>query len=162
MNSWPREKVHVDLQAMVQVLQPMQRLMLKTAANCDRGWASSRRYPILRPRCQLYTSGISSYPLKDLPDEVLHELLPTGLADAIGPLKERVLEHAQNALGVPPHEGELLHKAAGHLPQGVVALGDGDGYAYQLQGILGLGGLQRSHCKTLLDPWLKPGASMPQ
>jgi hypothetical protein len=37
MYSWPLEKVHVDLQAMVQVWQAMQRLMLKTKANCHRG-----------------------------------------------------------------------------------------------------------------------------
>ena len=36
----PREKVHVALQEPVQVWQPMQRLMLKTAANCCSGCAS--------------------------------------------------------------------------------------------------------------------------
>ena len=41
MYSWPLEKVQVDLQAMVQVWQPMQRLMLKTKANCWSGYAAS-------------------------------------------------------------------------------------------------------------------------
>ena len=41
MFSWPLEKVQVDLQAMVQLWQPMQRLMLKTNANCWSGYAAS-------------------------------------------------------------------------------------------------------------------------
>jgi hypothetical protein len=41
MDSWPFEKVQVLLHAIVQVWQPMQRLMLKTNANCRRGCFSS-------------------------------------------------------------------------------------------------------------------------
>src|SRR3972149_5682013 len=37
----PFEKVHVDLQAIVQLWQAMQRLMLNPNANCARGYAAS-------------------------------------------------------------------------------------------------------------------------
>ena len=41
MCSWPWLKVQVDLQAIVQVWQAMQRLMLNTKANCHSGKAAS-------------------------------------------------------------------------------------------------------------------------
>jgi hypothetical protein len=41
MDSCPFENVHVDLHAMVQVWQAIQRLMLKTKANCLLGRLAS-------------------------------------------------------------------------------------------------------------------------
>ena len=55
MFSWPREKVQVDLQAMVQLWQPMQRLRLKTKANWWSGYAASYGKSMSRPSCQLKT-----------------------------------------------------------------------------------------------------------
>src|SRR3970282_672576 len=55
MCSWPLEKVQVDLQAIVQLWQAMQRLMLKTNANCRSGNAASYGKAISRPSCQLWT-----------------------------------------------------------------------------------------------------------
>src|SRR5262245_45945440 len=60
MCSWPLLKVQVDLHAMVQVWHAMQRLMLKTKANCHSGYAASYGYSISRPSCQFHTSGIGS------------------------------------------------------------------------------------------------------
>jgi len=40
IDSWPLEKVQVLLQAIEQVWQAMQRLILKTKANCRSGWLS--------------------------------------------------------------------------------------------------------------------------
>ena len=51
----PLENVQVLLQAIVQVWQPMQRLMLKMKANCWSGYAASYGYSISRPSCQFRT-----------------------------------------------------------------------------------------------------------
>ena len=63
MYSWPLEKVQVLLQAIVQVWQPMQRLVLKTNANCRRGCFSSYGKVIARPSCQLLTIAMA-HPLR--------------------------------------------------------------------------------------------------
>src|SRR5262249_43047549 len=55
MYSWPLEKVHVDLHAIVQLWQPMQRLRLNTKANCCCGYAAGYGKSISRPSCQLKT-----------------------------------------------------------------------------------------------------------
>src|SRR3990170_361294 len=129
MYSWPRLKVQVLLHAIVQVWQPMQRLMLKTAGNCRRGCRSGKRYAIFRPSCQLWTSGIAVRLLllhrrlpdapagADLLDQLTHILLAARAVDHVRGAVEGVAENGQQTPVLPPLPQVLLDQAAGHLVQ---------------------------------------------
>src|SRR3972149_3521558 len=131
MCSWPSEKVQVDLHAMVQVWQPMQRLMLKTAANCHFGCASGKRNSISRPSCQLYTcaiGGLSVLVAEDVGDESMNVIRSPLAVDRVAGGEGGQGEELEDALRRPAHQGELLDKAARHGVRAVVAgRGDGDG-----------------------------------
>src|SRR3972149_1481597 len=88
--------------------------MLKTNANCHSGCASSNRYSMGRPSCQLKTSGIGPLSPGRLPYELDDPPLAERLVCVVGAAVEREAEHLQDPLRGPPHQRVLLDEGAGH------------------------------------------------